>query len=358
MKLGLGLYRNMLNKDYYKFAKQCGCTHIVVHLVDYFNNEVGVLPTTDSKGNWGYAIADDPIWEYKNLLKLKEEVEENGLEIAAIENFSPGDWYDVLLDGPQKYEQIEKIKRLIKTVGKVGIPTIGYNFSIAGVYAHIRAKAARGGAETVIFDGRNPACNEPIPKGEVWNMVYDKSDYKEFIGKISSEELWERYEWFLKEVIPVAEKAGVKLALHPDDPPVPELRGAARLVYQPQIYQKVIDIYNSPSNSLEFCMGSIQEMSEGCIYQAIEQYVSQDRVAYVHFRNVKGKVPNYQEVFVDEGDIDMIKALKLYKKYNFKGVLIPDHTPEMTSPGSWHAGMAYALGYMKGIMKVVDGGGD
>jgi len=154
--------------------------------------------------------------------------------------------------------------------------------------------------------------------------------------------------------MPVAEKAGVRLALHPDDPPVPQLRGAARLVYQPHIYQKVIDAYPSHSNSLEFCMGSIQEMSEGCIYESIEQYASQNKIAYVHFRNVKGKVPHYQEVFVDEGDIDMIKTLELYKKHNFEGVIIPDHTPEMTAPGSWHTGMAYALGYMKAAMNIIN----
>ncbi|MBS4197674.1 mannonate dehydratase [Lederbergia citri] len=126
------------------------------------------------------------------------------------------------------------------------------------------------------------------------------------------------------------------------------------LVNQPQLYQKLLDIYPSYNNSLEFCMGTIQEMTDGDVYEAIDQYSKQNAIAYVHFRNVKGKVPNYQEVFVDEGDIDMIKALRIFKKNNFDGVLIPDHTPQMTCNAPWHAGMAFARGYMKAALSIVN----
>jgi len=95
-------------------------------------------------------------------------------------------------------------------------------------------------------------------------------------------------------------------------------------------------------------------MASGNIYDAIAKYTSQGKISYVHFRNVKGKVPKYQEVFVDEGDIDIFQALRLFKKHGFEGVLIPDHTPEMTCDASWHAGMAYALGYMRAAMRAVE----
>lgn len=353
MKLGFGLYRHMLTDENFKFAKQAGCTHLVIHMVDYYNNVEG-LPQTNSKQNMGFAKTRDEAWEYENLLKLKERVNSYGLEWEAIENFSPGDWYHILLDGPKREEQMEYLKQVIRNVGKAGIPVFGYNFSIAGVYGHIRDEVARGGAMTVRFDGSDEENRTPIPNGQIWNMTYDLDPEEGYLEEVTVTQLWERLERFLKEITPVAEEAGVRLAAHPDDPPVEVLRGMARLVNQPDLYQKLIDIYPSHFNALEFCMGTIQEMTEGNIYDAIDQYASQGKIAYVHFRNVIGKVPTYQEAFIDEGDIDMIKALRIFKKHNFDGVFIPDHTPLLECDAPWHAGMAYALGYMKAALRVVN----
>jgi mannonate dehydratase len=197
----------------------------------------------------------------------------------------------------------------------------------------------------------------PIPKGMVWNMVYDPSAPKGTLAPISHEELWERVAFFLEEVVPVAEEAGVKLAAHPDDPPVPTMRGQPRLVYQPQLYQRLLDLKPSPANALEFCLGTLEEMEnlgEKDIYDFIDDYSSQGKLAYVHFRNVKGNVPNYQETFVDEGDLNMLRVLRILKKNNFEGVLIPDHTPQMTCGAPWHAGMAYAMGYMKAALQSLE----
>lgn len=169
----------------------------------------------------------------------------------------------------------------------------------------------------------------------------------------TTEQLWERLTWFLNHIIPVAEEAGVRLAAHPDDPPLEFVRGQPRLVNQPHLYQKLLDIKPSKSNALEFCLGTIAEMSEGNVYEAVQQYASQDAMAYVHFRNVKGKVPHYHETFIDEGDIDMLKVLTILKENNYTGVLIPDHTPQMSCDAPWHAGMAYAMGYMQALLKVL-----
>ncbi|OME65839.1 D-mannonate dehydratase [Paenibacillus odorifer] len=356
MRLGIGLYRHMLHTDYYRFAKQAGCEAVVVHLVNYYGdiNDEG-LPSTDGQRNYGVARLNDPIWEYENLVKLKEELNQEGLEFAAIENFNPSDWYDVLLAGPKRDEQIEQIKQIIRNVGRAGIPVIGYNFSIAGVWGHIQKPSARGGALTSTFHPDSNELNHPIPLGQVWNMTYDASLLdKGYLPPTSEQEIWDRLAYFLERVLPVAEEAGVKLALHPDDPPMPQIRQHARLVNEPDKYQKMIDLVPSQSNSIEFCMGSIQEMVSGDVYEAIDQYASQDKISYVHFRNVKGKVPHYTEVFVDEGDIDMLKALRVLKNHQFTGVLIPDHTPLMTCDAPWHAGMAYALGYMRAIMRQVE----
>ena len=128
---------------------------------------------------------------------------------------------------------------------------------------------------------------------------------------------------------------------------MPTMRGQPRLVYQPQLYQRLIDLKPSPANALEFCLGSLAEMTEGDLYETVDTYSRQGRIAYVHFRNVRGKVPFYRETFIDDGDVDMLRVLRILKKNRYEGVLIPDHTPQMACGAPWHAGMAYALGYMR-----------
>lgn len=345
MKLGFGLYRHMLNEAHYKFAKQCGATHLVIHLVDYFghNKDNADQPIGDKKG-WGKAGNPNEIWTYRELMALKKEINSHGLELEGIENFDPAHWHDILLDGPKKQSQMENLKQLIRNVGKAGIPVFGYNFSLAGVSSRMQGPYARGGAVSVGMEGVDTT---PIPNGMVWNMVYDEGAPEGTLPKIDHNELWERLRYFLNEILPVAEEAGVQMAAHPDDPPMPFVRETPRLVYQPHMYQRLLDMNPSPSNNLEFCLGSIAEMTEGDVYEATDTYSRQGKISYVHFRNIVGKVPSYREVFVDEGDMDMFRILRILKKNNFKGVLIPDHTPQMTCNAPWHAGMAYAMGYMK-----------
>jgi len=355
MKLGFGLYRQMLNDEHYRFAKQCGATHLVVHLVDYFGDEKNSKdnanqPIGDTDG-WGSA-GQGQLWSLEELLNLKADINKHGLELEAIENFDPAMWHDILLDGPQKEAQMELVKEQIRIVGKAGIPVFGYNFSLAGVSSRDIGPYARAGAESV---GMNGTVDEtPVPNGMVWNMMYDANAPEGILPRIDHDELWRRLQYFLDNIIPVAEEAGVKMAAHPDDPPMPYVRNTPRLVYQPDMYQKLIDMKPSISNNLEFCLGSIAEMTEGDVHEATDHYSEQGKVAYIHFRNIVGKVPNYKEVFVDEGDIDMVRILRILKKNGFEGTLIPDHTPQMTCDGAWYAGMAYAMGFMKAAMMIVN----
>lgn len=352
MKLGFGLYKHMLNTAHYNFAKQCGATHLVIHLVDYFgHNKDKADQPIGGKSGWGKAGDPNRIWSYEELANIKKEINDHGLELEAIENFDPAHWHDILLDGPKKEAQIANLKQLIRNVGKAGIPVFGYNFSLAGVSARTIAPYARGEAVSVGMEGGD---DTPIPNGMVWNMIYDENAPEGTLPKINHEVLWNRLQYFLDELIPVAAEAGVKLAAHPDDPPMPYIRDTPRLVYQPDMYQKLIDLKPSPANNLEFCLGSISEMTEGDVYEATDLYSKQNKIAYIHFRNVVGKVPNYKEVFVDEGDIDMFRILKILKKNGFRGVLIPDHTPQMTCDAPWYAGMAYAMGYMKAAISFLD----
>lgn len=353
MKLGFGLYRHMLDDEHFAFARQCGATHIVVHMVDYFHQNARFSrsdqPVGDT-GGWGTAQAD--VWTTEELLDICARMAKYDLTFFAIENFDPCHWDDILFDGPRKAEQIETVKQVIRNVGAAGIPVFGYNFSLAGVAGRIQENKARGGAKTVGLNGVNEQTESPLPASMAWNMVVDE-DAEGIRPPVTKEQLWQRLEAFLKEIVPVAEEAGVRLAAHPDDPPLEFVRGQPRLVNQPHLYQDLLDLVPSTSNALEFCLGTIAEMSEGDVYEAVEQYSRQDAIAYMHFRNVKGKVPHYHETFIDEGDIDMAKVLRILKENNFDGVLIPDHSPQMTCPAPWHSGMAYAMGYMKALMQVI-----
>lgn len=353
MKLGFGLYRHMLDDEHFAFARQCGATHIVVHMVDYFHRNDRFSrsnqPVGDTQG-WGTGQAE--IWSTEELLDIRARMEKFDLTFFAIENFDPCHWDHILFDGPKKDQQIETVKQIIRNVGAAGIPVFGYNFSLAGVAGRIEENKARGGAKTVGLNGLNEQTESPLPASMAWNMVVDEqaTGLRE---ATTTEQLWQRLEWFLAQMVPVAEEAGVRLAAHPDDPPIEFVRGQPRLVNQPHLYQKLLDFQPSHSNSLEFCLGTIAEMSEGDVYQAVERYAQQGAIAYLHFRNVKGKVPYYHETFIDEGDIDMPKVLRILKECKFDGVLIPDHSPQMSCEAPWHAGMAYAMGYMKALMQLI-----
>ena len=348
MKIGLGLYRHMLTREYYDFARQAGCTHVVVHLVDYFNqgttNPRHNQPTGGKYTAWGIAGDPEKLWTVSELKRLRAEIEDAGLVLAAIENLDPAHWHDILLDGPRRPVHIENVKTIIRRMGEAGIPILGYNFSLAGVCGRVTTSAGRGRAVAVGMDG--PADDEPVPYGMVWNMIYDHNAPPGTLPAVSHEELWRRLQRFLEDVVPVAERSGVQLAAHPDDPPMPTMRGQPRLVFQPGMYQRLLDLVPSGSNALELCVGTIAEMTEGDVYQAVDLYSRQGKIAYLHLRNVVGKVPHYRETFIDEGDVDMVRILSILKHNQFHGVIIPDHTPQMSCAAPWHAGMAHTLGFI------------
>src|SRR5260370_14430276 len=147
MKIGLGLYRHMLTRDYYDFARQAGCTDVVVHLVDDFNqgpsNPSNNQPTGLKYDPWGVAGDPDQLWTTKELMTLRAQIEDAGLVLAAIENLDPAHWHDILLDGPQRPQHIENVKTILRRMGEAGIPGLGYNFSIAGVCGRVNAPGGR-----------------------------------------------------------------------------------------------------------------------------------------------------------------------------------------------------------------------
>jgi mannonate dehydratase len=353
--LGFGLYRHMLTAENFQFARQAGAGHVVVHLVDY----TGQLnsPSTNQRRDdqpvggregWAKTNGDRTVWSREYLSELKRRLAAHGLTLYAIENFDPAHWYDVLLGGPKRDEQIEGLKEIIRTLGAVGIPVMGYNFSIAGVAGRIHGPFARGSAESVAVDGVD---DTPIPNGMVWNMTYDQQAPPGNIPETTQEELWERLRYFLERILPVAEEAGVVLAAHPDDPPAPVVRRQPRLVYLPELYDRLFELVPSDASKAELCLGTVQEMAHGDVYELVDRLTANNKVGYIHFRNVIGKVPNYHEVFIDEGEIDPARIMRILLKNRYDGVIIPDHTPKMACAAPWHSGMAYAMGYMQALLR-------
>jgi mannonate dehydratase len=342
----------MLKKPYYEFARQCGATHIVAHLSAYGMDDSGNRNDNQPIGaleGWG-KTRQYGIWSFDELFRLKKEVQECDLKLEAIENFDPAQWYDVLLGGPKRDEQLERLCELIKNLGKAGIPILGYNFSLAGVTGRI-ARRTRGNALTTGMDGENEIIDAPIPKGMIWNMRYAEERYDGNIEEVSKDELWRRLEYFLKAVVPVAEAADVMLAAHPDDPPLEYVRRQPRLVNRTILYQRLLDIYPSAANRIELCVGSLAEMPDDDLYEMIGKYIGMGKVAYVHLRNVVGKVPRYTETFIDDGDVDIARVLRVLHETGFRGVIIPDHAPQMACAAPWHSGMAFSMGYLKAKME-------
>lgn len=350
MRVGLSLHGPMLSEQGARFAAQLGVRDVVVHLTDYGRGADAAPYLNGGVGPINGECIDAPLWTAERFAAVRSMLERHGLAIAAIENISPNFWSDILLDGPRKHEQMAGLKQLVRDAGAAGIPVIGYNFSIAGVWGWQRRPVARGGAMTAVFDAGSFDVDAPLPDGMVGNMRYRAEVSGAWPVSVDDDALWARLEWFLEELVPVAEQAGVRLAAHPDDPPVQRLRGTARLVNAHEKYDRLLGIIPSKANALEYCVGSLAEMEAGDVYETTRRFARAGAIAYVHFRNVHGKVPRYTETFVDDGDVDMARIVSILFEEGYDGILVPDHVPELDCAASWHAGHAYTVGYMKALV--------
>ena len=324
-----------------EFAKQIGVTGIIVHSPD---------------------LAGDGYWESAGLLNLRTRVEAAGLKLEAIENLPWNFYYKVMLGLPRRDEQIDNWCKTLRNMGAAGIPILGYHFVPLFVWRTSQDTRGRGGAHVTSFDmelAKNaPLLTNPsfrkipaaIRKSLMDTSLLPPSIYRH----ISDEEMWENFTYFLKAVIPVAEEAGVKMGLHPDDPPVPSLGGVARIMRNVEAFKRVIEIVPSDYNGLEFCQGCFSEMGTNVI-EAIRYFGSRKKIFYVHFRDVRGTADNFDETFIDEGQTDMFEAMKAYKEVGFDGPMVVDHTPRVVDDTTWgHRGRAYAMGYIKALIDTVN----
>ena len=167
---------------------------------------------------------------------------------------------------------------------------------------------------------------------------------------LSEAEMLESVASFLQAVLPVAAEAGVKLALHPDDPPEPSIHGLPRLASSHAGLRRLLDLVPSDYHGLDFCQGTISEMDED-IYEAIRSFGAQGKILYVHFRNVSAPVPAFVESFIDDGYVDMAKAVRLYREAGVDVPLLDDHVPHLTHDDDHqHRSRAFAMGYIRALL--------
>ena len=270
--------------------------------------------------------------DFDALKTVRDRFAEAGFELYALE----GDEFDmsrIKLGLPGRDEDLEKYRQMLRNMGKLGLKLLCYNF-MAGV-GWFRSRAdlpERGGALTSGFDLAEIDNDVPL--------------------KITEEQLWENYAYFLRNVLPAAEEAGVKMGLHPDDPPVSPLLGYSRILTSAAAYRRAMALSSSPSHGITFCQASFRAMGEN-VFELIPEFG--ERIFFLHFRDITGTRTKFRETFHDNGPTDMAELLKTAGKYAPGCLIRPDHTPRMAgetggSTGYTILGNLFATGYIRGIM--------
>ncbi len=298
---------------------QCGLRHAV-----------GAL---DFDGYYGAA----PPWSYTSLLRVKNAYEDRGFELAVIESRPP--LTKAKLGLPGRDEEIDAVCELIDGMGRLGIPVWCYEWM--PVMNWLRTSTtirSRGGALVSGYD-HSQMLDAPL------------TDY----GEVSEAQLWESLHYFLERALPVAEAAQVKLAMHPDDPPLSPIRGLARIMRSIENFQRLLELAPSPMSGIALCQGNFALMTDD-LPAAIRRF--RDKIFFVHMRDVAGTAERFEETFHDAGQTDMVACMRAYREIGFGGVLRPDHVPTMAGDSNSRAGYSaigrlFALGYLKGIREAV-----
>jgi mannonate dehydratase len=341
IRLALG-HIEALDDEVVTFARQLGLASVHLHT------------PSNLDGSRGY-------WQVDELIALRKRCEDAELVLEAIENVPYGHWDKVLLGLPGREVQLDNYCRTVRNMAAAGIYTLGHHFLPGYVWRTDLRASGRGGALVTAFDA------DKVHEGNKL-MGYKLTPPEPVSEPVDGERLWENYRVFLEAVLPVAEEVGVRLSLHPDDPPLPgvALGGIARILSDPEALEKAHELSGgSPSWGLTLCLGTVSEMGgERSVNRVIDFFGPKGKISYVHFRDVKGVVPKFAECFLGEGNYDPAAVVRRLASVGFDGFMIDDHVPAMigdadtwvdtSSEAYCSRGRAHAMGYLQGVLNALD----
>jgi len=255
-----------------------------------------------------------------------------------------------LLGLPGRDQEIDNVCRTIRAIGEAyadGAPSPVVIIDQRTTYWAPRGPFWHPGYERL-----------PVGRGGVYLTTFDADRIQSELddkpaGEVPAEEVWSRIAYFYERIVPVAEQARVRLATHPDDPPMAYYRGVHQALVGFQGLGRLVDLVPSPYNGLLLCLGCLQEAGED-VPAVIRYFGERNKIFCVHFRNVAGAVPRYREVFPNEGDGDMVANLKALKEVGYQGYLVPDHNFGLAGDGEWaQSSRAWQVGYIRGLMQAL-----
>ncbi|MDC7742445.1 MULTISPECIES: mannonate dehydratase [Rhizobium] len=286
-------------------------------------------------------------WTLSDLERHRDKVESFGLILDMIQLPLPSQpiekasYPDILLAGPERDRQIDAVCKLIENAAAAGIPAVKYNLNLIGI-PRTPDEPGRGGSMNASFR-------------------WDKTDQRAepgLAGVLSEDENWERIDYFLERVVPVAASNRVRLACHPHDPYTPPgYRGVTRVLGTVEGLKKFVLMHENPYHGLNFCQGSIGEMLENPgkeIDDVIRWFGERGKIFNVHFRNIRGGKLSFMETFPEEGDMDMVRSARIYKEVGFKYMLMPDHVPTVSGKDPTATAFAFCYGYIAALLQVLE----
>jgi len=292
----------------------------------------------------------DAEWSAEGLTRLRERVERFGITLDMVplpmssNPIARAENPNILLGkSPERDRELDAICQMIRNASKAGIPSLKYNLTLLGV-PRTESTPGRGGARYSTFVYDQAKQDPPLTEA----------------GVVGEEVYWDRITYFLKRVIPVAEEYKVRMACHPQDPGMPRgkgFRGVETVLGSVDGLKRFIAISPSPYHGLNFCQGTVSEMLARPgeeIYDVIRYFGSRKKIFNVHFRNIRGGFLHFQETFIDDGDVDMLKAMRVYKEIGFDGMLMPDHVPSIEGDVRGAQAFAFTFGYIKALIAAVD----
>lgn len=298
---------------------------------------VGILPHHLVEGD-GQGIEADRPWDYAPLAVYKEMVETEGLRLAVVEDNPPME--RIRLGRPGRDEEIEQFCALLRAMGRLEIPVLCYNWM--AVLSWQRTTTGHRGRAGALVTGYDHALLDGTPTR---------------VGAVAEEQLWANLRYFLERVLPVAEEAGVRMAMHPDDPPLSPLRGIGRIMRTPEAFERLLELVPSDMSGITLCQGNFTLMTDD-VPSVIRAFGSAGKVFFVHFRDVRGTADHFVETFHDEGKTDMLECMRAYRDIGFDGVLRSDHVPALAGdgpevPGDGTQGRLFAIGYTTALREAV-----